>query len=84
MRTPFPGADVVDIETLPAPLIERVEVMTGGSSALYGADGVSGVVNFVMKERYEGFQMTVQGGTSADSDADSASFNTTFGSGFRE
>ncbi len=84
VRTPFPGADVVDIDTLPAPLIERVEVMTGGSSALYGADGVSGVVNFVMKERFDGLQMTLQGGTSSESDADSVSFNATFGTGFAD
>ena len=49
--SPFPGGSVVDVDSVPMHLIERVEVMTGGASALYGADGVSGVVNFVMKDR---------------------------------
>jgi outer membrane receptor protein involved in Fe transport len=84
VRNPFPGADVVDIETLPAPLIERVEVMTGGASALYGSDGVSGVVNFVMKERFEGLDIVAQGGTSSENDANSASLSATFGTAFAD
>ena len=82
VRSPFPGADAVDIDTLPAPLIERVEVMTGGASALYGADGVSGVVNFVMKDRYEGLDIVVQGGSSTENDANSISLTGTFGTAF--
>jgi len=44
------GTSAVDINTIPIDLVERVEVLTGGASAVYGADGVSGVVNFVMRD----------------------------------
>ena len=74
----------MDIDTLPAALIERVEVMTGGASALYGADGVSGVVNFVMKDRYEGLNVLAQVGSSSENDASSASLSVTFGSAFAD
>ena len=49
-----PGTAVVDINSIPNALVERVEVLTGGASAIYGADGVSGVVNFVLKDDFEG------------------------------
>jgi iron complex outermembrane recepter protein len=43
-----------DINTIPASLIERTEVVTGGNSAVYGSDAISGVVNFVMKQNFQG------------------------------
>lgn len=46
-----------DINQIPAALVERVEVMTGGGSATYGADAVAGVVNFVMKDDFEGVEI---------------------------
>ena len=48
------GTAAVDINSIPQPLIERVEVITGGASAIYGADAVTGVVNFIMKKNFEG------------------------------
>lgn len=66
-----PGSAAVDVETIPLALIDRVEVLTGGASALYGADGVSGVVNFIMRERFDGFDARAQFGRSAHGDADS-------------
>ena len=56
----------MDIDSIPITLIDRVEVVTGGSSAVYGADGVSGVVNFVMKHDLEGVQARAQYGNSED------------------
>ncbi len=47
-----------DINTIPAGLIDRVEVVTGGASAVYGSDAMSGVVNFVLKKNYEGMEFT--------------------------
>ncbi|MFT4713843.1 MAG: iron complex outermembrane receptor protein [Candidatus Azotimanducaceae bacterium] len=82
VASPFPGAAVVDIDTLPMNLIERVEVMTGGASALYGADGVSGVVNIVMKDDYEGLDISGQSAASSQGDAESNSLNMTYGQGF--
>ena len=52
----------VNIDLVPTNLVERVEVLTGGSSAVYGSDAVAGVVNFVLKDDFEGVAMDVQYG----------------------
>ena len=49
-----------DINQVPGALIERVEVLTGGASATYGSDAISGVVNFIMKKDFEGIQVDYQ------------------------
>src|SRR5215469_11205100 len=52
------GTDLTtDINTIPQALIERTEVVTGGSSAVYGSDAIAGVVNFIMKQNFEGVQV---------------------------
>lgn len=51
-----------DINQIPAALIQRVDVVTGGASAVYGSDAVAGVVNFVMKRDFEGVQIDAQYG----------------------
>ena len=58
----LPGSAAVDTATIPLELIERVDITTGGASAIYGADGVSGVVNFVLRDDYEGFGVRAQEG----------------------
>lgn len=60
------GSAAVDIDSIPISLVDRIDVATGGASAVYGADGVSGVVNFVMKHDLEGVHAKVQLGTSED------------------
>jgi|CXWL01.1.fsa_nt_gi outer membrane receptor protein involved in Fe transport len=50
---------VVDLNTIPASLISRIEVVTGGASAVYGSDAVAGVVNFVLKDDYEGAEINM-------------------------
>jgi outer membrane receptor protein involved in Fe transport len=57
-----PGTPEADINFIPASLIDRVDVLTGGASATYGADAVAGVVNFVMKKDFEGLQIDVNAG----------------------
>ena len=54
----------VDVNTIPTDLIERVDVVTGGNSAIYGSDAIAGVVNFVLRQDYEGVQVRGQGGVS--------------------
>jgi iron complex outermembrane receptor protein len=49
-----------DLDQIPAGLVERVEVVTGGASAAYGSDAIAGVVNFIMKRNFEGFQVDGQ------------------------
>jgi iron complex outermembrane recepter protein len=51
-----------DINQIPSQLIDRVEVLTGGASAVYGSDAIAGVVNFVMKRNFEGVQIDGQWG----------------------
>lgn len=55
---------VVDINTIPAGLLERIEVVTGGASAVYGSDAISGVVNFILKKDYEGAEIRSTASTS--------------------
>src|SRR5687768_13515492 len=55
-------APAPDIDQIPAALIERVEVVTGGASAVYGSDAIAGVVNFIMKKNFEGLQLDAQMG----------------------
>ena len=61
-----PASDLgqVDLNLIPTPLIERVEVVTGGASAVYGTDAVAGVVNIILKERYEGVEIRADYGQS--------------------
>ena len=51
-----------DLDQIPVGLVERVEVVTGGASAAYGSDAIAGVVNFIMKKNFEGFQIDGQWG----------------------
>ncbi len=64
-----PATQAVDINVIPTDLIERVDVLTGGASAIYGADGVSGVVNFILKKDFEGVSVRGQAGISERGDA---------------
>ena len=48
---------VVDVNTIPQMLVERVEVVTGGASAAYGSDAVAGVVNFILDNDFEGLRI---------------------------
>ncbi len=79
-----PGTEAVDVDTIPNELIDRIEIMTGGASAIYGADGVSGVVNFVTKTDFDGFTLRMQGGRSGRGDADSSLLGFTAGKNFNE
>lgn len=58
----------VDINTIPQMLIERVDVVTGGVSAVYGSDAVSGVVNFVIDKKFNGIKAVAQAGISQRGD----------------
>lgn len=66
----MPGTSAIDIATIPTGLVERVEVITGGASALYGADAVAGVVNFKLRDDFQGLQAngSYSGSTRGDLD----------------
>ncbi|NJC41708.1 outer membrane receptor protein involved in Fe transport [Brevundimonas alba] len=57
-----PLDDAADLNQIPEQLVERVEVLTGGASAVYGSDALAGVVNFIMKKNFEGLQLDAQYG----------------------
>ena len=63
-RLPFgsPLDAPVNVDIIPAALVERVDVITSGASAVYGSDAVAGVVNFITKRDFEGFEVNVQSG----------------------
>jgi len=61
-----PGTASVDTNTFPIGLIERVDVQTGGASAVYGADAVSGAVNFILRDRFTGWDVRAQTGVTED------------------
>ena len=78
------GTAVVDINTIPTALVERVEVLTGGASAIYGADGVSGVVNFILRDDFEGMDFSVQSNTPDDTGGTKYLASATFGTNFAD
>jgi len=68
--TPFSFRNSVDANALPASLIKRVDVLTGGAAAVYGADAVAGVVNFVLNDDFTGLQLGTTGRFSLDGGAE--------------
>src|ERR1044071_1880646 len=62
----------VNVDMLPQMLVQRVDVVTGGASAVYGSDAVGGVVNYVLDHNFQGFKAQAQVGTSTYGDADTA------------
>jgi outer membrane receptor protein involved in Fe transport len=78
------GSAAVDIDAIPTDLVEAVDVLTGGASAIYGADGVSGVVNFRQKKDFEGLTFRGQTGMSNEGDGDNLFAAVTGGLNFSE
>lgn len=78
------GSQAVDVGSIPSNLIERVEVLTGGASAIYGADAVTGVVNFIMKDDYEGFSIDLQAGISGEGDGEDYQISALWGTNFAD
>ncbi len=64
-------SNAVNLANIPAAAIERIEVLSGGASAIYGSDAVAGVVNIIMKSNYEGDMITLRGGTTTRGGGDS-------------
>jgi len=79
-----PGTASVDISSIPVALIERVETLTGGASSVYGADGVSGVVNFILRDDFEGLDYRSQFSISEDGDGEEIFLSATGGTNFAD
>jgi iron complex outermembrane receptor protein len=78
------GSAAVDVDSIPTDLIEAVDVLTGGASAVYGADGVSGVVNFRLKKNFEGLMVRGQESRSSRGDGEQRVLALTAGTNFSD
>jgi outer membrane receptor protein involved in Fe transport len=73
-----------DTNTFPTDLIERIDIVTGGNSSIYGSDAVAGVVNFILKDNFEGVQVRGQSGISKYGDAANQYVSLLAGTNFSE
>ncbi|RUO26199.1 TonB-dependent receptor [Aliidiomarina minuta] len=78
------GSASVDTNTIPSSWIDRVEIITGGASAVYGADAVTGAVNFILKRDIQGFDATATKGFSEHSDYENERFTVSYGTNFAD
>ena len=74
------GSATVDLNVIPTQFIERVDILTGGASSLYGSDAIAGVVNFVYKTDFEGVEANAQYGITEEGDDARYQANVTVGS----
>ncbi|HCP97007.1 MAG TPA: TonB-dependent receptor, partial [Pseudoalteromonas sp.] len=79
-----PGTSSVDTNTIPSSWIEKVEIITGGASAVYGADAVTGVVNFILKKDVTGFNVSATKGFADNSSYQNEKFTVSYGQDFAE
>ncbi len=77
-----PGTSSVDLSAIPSIMVDRVDVVTGAASAIYGADAVTGVVNVVLRSRYDGALVTARTGITDEGDGAEYQFGALFGSKF--
>ncbi len=84
-RMPFAGQKLadgdrfVDINTIPITMVERVEVLKDGGSAIYGSDAIAGVVNFITRSDFEGFEITGKYQETSEGSQDDATLGAIFG-----
>jgi iron complex outermembrane receptor protein len=77
----IPGSSTVDLNSIPQQFIERVDVISGGASAVYGSDAVAGVVNVIYRTDFEGVEIDAQYGSSAHGDDEQYQASLTIGAG---
>jgi iron complex outermembrane receptor protein len=80
----FGPEQVTDLNTIPTALIERTEIVTGGSSAVYGSDAITGVINFITKKDFEGVQVGGQYGVDSSTSTPTYNADLTLGGNFAE
>ena len=71
----------VDLNTIPLAAIERVEILKDGASAIYGADAIAGVINFILRKDFRGVELTGYGGWTENGGANARQLIATFGAG---
>ena len=81
---PINATLVVDLNTIPAAAIARVETITGGAAAVYGADAIAGVTNIILKKDFEGLEVDAQYGVSEEGDGEEMQFSGLFGTNYAD
>ncbi|MGH6694782.1 TonB-dependent receptor domain-containing protein [Sphingopyxis sp.] len=81
---PYDADGIVDVGMIPTALVQRVEIITGGASAVYGSDAIAGVVNFILNDKFEGLELDAQYGITQRGDAGAADFSITAGGNFAD
>ncbi|HTY94308.1 MAG TPA: TonB-dependent receptor plug domain-containing protein, partial [Steroidobacteraceae bacterium] len=81
---PVNASLTVDLNTIPAEAIASVETITGGAASTYGADAISGVVNFKLKQNFQGVEVDAQQGISQAGDDKQTDFNVLMGGNFAD
>lgn len=74
----------VDLNSIPTAMIERIDVLTGGQSAIYGSDAIAGVVNIITKKNFEGGEINVYGSDSQEGGASKQNIDFTYGINFEK
>lgn len=85
---PAPYADpnngnsvIYDLNSIPVSAIDRIEVLADGASAIYGSDAIAGVINFILKQNYQGTEISARGGANDDGNFRKKGANFIFGKG---
>src|SRR5688572_8520580 len=81
---PINALMVTDVNSIPSALVQRVETITGGASAVYGADAVGGVTNFILRDDFEGIELDTQYSTSDEGGGEESRISAVFGSNFSD
>jgi iron complex outermembrane receptor protein len=81
---PSTGEVVVDLNSIPAALIDNVEIITGGASAVYGSDAIAGVVNLILKDDFEGIEVSGKYNITDRGDAEETMVDILGGSNFAD
>lgn len=76
------NSGLVDLNTIPVSMVEKVEVLKDGASAVYGSDAIAGVVNIILRDDFQGVAITAQTGRSAEDDGEKREYSFTFGNEF--
>ena len=80
----LPGDFRIDVNTIPAALLDRIDVITGGKSAIYGSEAVAGVVNFVLRDDFEGIEIDAQASITGRGDRDNQFISVAGGKNFAD
>ncbi|HZD52769.1 MAG TPA: TonB-dependent receptor plug domain-containing protein, partial [Woeseiaceae bacterium] len=82
--TPADPRGLTDLTSIPDALVERVEIITGGASAVYGSDAIAGAINFILKENFEGMEASYHFGQTDKGDATTHKWDVTVGGNFAD